>query len=86
MLFPFAPDPDHLTDRECEHARANPERETLILAAAGAELVLGAEHSVTIALSRASETMDRADLWRARLALKTLRRDQREAIAVAVED
>ena len=27
----------------------------------------------------------KADLWRARLALKTLRRDQREAIAEAAE-
>ena len=27
-----------------------------------------------------------ADLWRARLAVKTLRRDQREAIAAAAED
>ena len=27
-----------------------------------------------------------ADLWRARLAVKTLRRDQREAIAGASED
>ncbi len=29
--------------------------------------------------------MDRIDLWHARLAMKTLRRDQREAIA-AVEE
>ena len=40
----------------------------------------------TVALSRASETMDRVDLWHARLALKRLRKDQREAIAKAVED
>ncbi len=30
--------------------------------------------------------MAKADLWRARLAVKTLRRDQREAIAVATEN
>ena len=30
--------------------------------------------------------MDKADLWHARLAVKTLRRDQREAIAEAAED
>ncbi len=30
--------------------------------------------------------MGKADLWKARLALKTLRRDQREAIAEAGED
>jgi hypothetical protein len=29
--------------------------------------------------------MAKADLWRARLAVKTLRRDQREAIAEAAE-
>ncbi len=30
--------------------------------------------------------MAKADLWRARLAVKTLRRDQREAIAEVAED
>ena len=29
--------------------------------------------------------MGKADLWRARLAMKTLRRDQREAIAEGVD-
>jgi len=29
--------------------------------------------------------MDKVDLWQARLAVKTLRRDQREAIAAAGE-
>ncbi len=38
-----------------------------------------------MALAKASITMDKADLWWARLALKTLRRDQREAIAEAGE-
>ena len=42
---------------------------------------MGASHSATKALARASITMARIDLWHARLALKTLRRDQREAIA-----
>ena len=49
------------------------------LAAAGAAQVLGPDHSVTKALARASITMAKVDLWHARLALKTLRRDQREA-------
>ena len=62
-------------------ARRHPERDTLELAAAGAAKVLGVDHSVTKALARASLTMAPADLWRARLAVKTLRRDQREAIA-----
>ncbi len=60
-------------------------RGTLELAAAGAAKVLGPINSATQALARASITMTAADLWHARLALKTLRRDQREAIADAVE-
>ncbi len=71
---------------EREAARWHPERETLLLAAAGAALTLGEDHSATLALSRASETMDRVDLWRARLALRTLSKDQREAIAAAGEE
>ena len=55
------------------------------LATAGAAQVLGPDHSVTKALVRASFTMTRVNLWRARLALKTLRRDQCEAIAEAAE-
>ncbi len=85
MLDPFAPDPDALTDREREAARRNPERQTLELAAIGAATVLGARHSATRAFARAAATMDRIDLWRARLALRTLRLDQREAIAEAAE-
>ncbi len=67
-------------------ARRHPERATLELAAAGAAKVLGADHRTTKALAKASITMAPADLWRARLAVKTLRADQREAIAEAVED
>ncbi len=40
---------------------------------------------VTKALAKAAITMAKADLWRARLAVKTLRKDQREAIAEAGE-
>ncbi len=47
--------------------------------------MLGEQHSATKALARASITMAKADLWKARLAVKTLRRDQREAIAEAAE-
>ena len=68
-------------DRACRH----PERETLEPATAGAARVLGPDHGVTKALARASITMDKVDLWRARLAVKMLRRGQREAIAVAGE-
>ncbi len=41
---------------------------------------------VTKAPAKASIITAEADLWRARLAVKTLRRDQREAIAAAAED
>ncbi len=47
--------------------------------------LLGPDHGVTKALDRAAITMAPADLWKARLAVKTLRRDQREAIAAAGE-
>ncbi len=67
-------------------ARRHPERETLELAAAGAAQVLGHDHGVTKALARASITMSKVDLWHARLAIKMLRRDQREAIAEVGED
>ncbi len=83
MPFPTMPDP--AADREHERNRWHPERETLELAAAGAAQVLGPDHGVTRALARAAVTMAKADLWRARLAVKTLRRDQREAIAAAGE-
>jgi hypothetical protein len=49
-------------EAERETERLHPERETLLLAAAGAALTLGEDHSVTLALSRASATMDRVDL------------------------
>ncbi len=39
-----------------------------------------------MALARAAITMAKADLWKARLAVKTLRRDKREAIAEATEN
>jgi len=43
--------------------------------------VLGSDHGVTRALAKAAITMATADLWLARIAIKMLRRDQREAIA-----
>ena len=80
-ILPFAPLPSPAADRQRDHDRRCPERETLELAAAGAAKVLGHDHGVTKALAKASITMDKADLWHARLAVKTLRKDQREAIA-----
>ncbi len=58
-------------------ARRHPERDTLELTAAGAAKVLSEDHGVTKALARASITMALADLWKARLAVKTLRIEQR---------
>ena len=84
--MPFPTMPDSIADRDHEDARRHPERETLLLAAAGAAQVLGPDHGVTKALARASITMAKVDLWHARLAVKTLRADQREAIAGASED
>ena len=52
----------------------------------GTAQVLGPDHGVTKALARAAITMTKADLWKAPLAVKTSRRDQREAIAEAGED
>ena len=83
--MPFPAMPDAASDRERERNRWHPERATLELATAGAARGLGPDHGATRALARASLTMSPADLWRARLALKTLRRDQREAIAEAAE-
>ena len=40
---------------------------------------------VAWALAKASINMAKADLWQARLAFKTLRRDQREVVAGAGE-
>ena len=77
---------DSPSPHEREQARRHPERETLRLATAGAATVLGDRHSATRAFARAAATMGKADLWRARLAMKTLRRDQREAIAEAAEE
>ena len=83
--MPILPMPGAAVEALHEHARRHPERETLELATAGAAQVLGHDHSVTKALARASITMATVDLWHARLAVKTLRRDQREAIAAAAE-
>ncbi len=83
MPFPVLPDP--IGDREREQDRRHPEREILELAAAGAAKVLGADRRATRALAKAAFTMSTADLWQARLAVKTLRLDQREAIAEAAE-
>ena len=56
-----------------------------ILPLPSAAQVLGPDHGATKALAKASVTMAKVDLWRARLAVKMLRRDQREAIVVAGE-
>ena len=77
----YQPLPDPTAERRHAHDRWHPEHETIELAAAGAARALGPDHSATRAFARAAATMDKADLWKARLAVKTLRQDQREAIA-----
>ena len=72
--------------RALERAPRHPERETLELAAVCAAKVLGPDHGAAKALARAAQTMEKVDLWKARLAVKTLRRDQREAIAEVAEN
>ncbi len=56
---------------------AMPDQETLELAAAGAARALGEDHRATQAMAKAAITMDKADLWQARLELKKLCREQR---------
>ncbi len=55
-------------------------------AAAGAAKVLGRDHGVTKAQARAAITMAKADIWQARLQVKNLRPELREAIVEAAED
>ncbi len=74
------------TIRALEQADWRPNRNTLELVAAGAARVLGPDHSATRAFAQAATTMAKVDLWHARLALKTLSRERREAIAQAAED
>ncbi len=47
---------------------------------------IGADHSATRKFAKASTAMAKEDLWRDRLALRTLRLDQRKAIAAAAVD
>ena len=63
-MLPFDPHAADRAERAHNEARWHPERETLLLAAAGAARVLGHDHGVTKALAKASITMDKADLWR----------------------
>ena len=84
--IPTMPDPAGDRAHEAARRHPHPERETLELIVAGAAQVLGVDHGVTKALAKASITMDKADMWWARLAIKTLRRDQCQAIAEAAED
>ena len=59
-------------EAERETERLHPERETLLLAAAGAAKVLGPDHTATRAFAKAAASMDRVDLWHARLTLLAL--------------
>ena len=50
-----------------------------------AAIVLGEDHAATLALARTFTTRRGADIVRSRLALRTVPRDQRRAIAETVE-
>ncbi len=84
MSFPTMPDP--IAEREREQDCRHSQRETVELAAAVAARTLGSDHSVTKALARAAQTMEKVDFWKARLAIRALRREQREVIVQAAED
>ena len=82
-------DPNALTDRTAcrimQVANRSLTSDLEMLELAGAAKVLGSDHSATKAFAKAPQTMDRVDLWRARLAMKTLSKDQRAAIAAAAD-
>ena len=58
-------------------------RAKLMLAAAS--ILLGEDHCATLAFARAVTTRKIADLADARLALRAVSKDQRHAIAAAIE-
>ena len=68
-----------------EQARRHPDRDTLEAGRGRRRRGAGARHSATRAFAKVAATMATVDLWHARLALKTLRLDQRQAIAEAAE-
>ncbi len=51
--------------------------DTLLMAASCAAQVLGPDHGATKVLAKAAVTMAKADRWKARLAVKTLRIEPR---------
>ncbi len=60
MLFPLVSSPDDLAEFERAAERWHPDRETLLLAAAGAATVLGPDHSATKAFANLGEPGCRA--------------------------
>ncbi len=62
-----------------------PDLEDAKLMLGAAAVILGQDHAATMALARAVTTRKPADIEASRLAVKTLRRDQREAIAEVAE-
>ena len=62
-----------------------PDLENAQLMLGVAALILGEDHAATLALARAVTTGRSAHIKRARLALRALPRNQRDAIAYVVE-
>ena len=48
--------------------------------------MLGPDHSATKAFTKAAATMDKVAIWHARLAMKPLSKERREAIAAAPDE
>ncbi len=82
MLIPALP--NDAADRARERERNNPQRTTLLLAATAAAEVLGPQHSATRALKLIIIIRFRGNTSDTP-APKTLRADQRQAIAEAAE-
>ena len=63
LIAPLPTAAEAAADRAREFEREHTDRDTLLLAAAGAAKVLGPDHSATKALTKSSITMTKADLW-----------------------
>jgi hypothetical protein len=81
---------DRFQDQQIEferrqHDHRYPEHATVLLAVTAAAQILGSDHPASKALAKAAGSMDKGDLWNARLQIKRLRPELREAIARAGE-
>lgn len=80
-----APFPSRPTVRE-EGMTELPDLDDAKLILGAAAIVLGENHTATMALARAVTTRKPEDIERSRLALRTIHRDRRPAIAAVAEE